>query len=263
MTPHTSGGTTPHRRVGAIHMHSDYSHDGLDPLETMREMCLMRGVDFVGLTDHAEDFVKELFDEYLHHCDSLSDDRLQFIPGLEFRFTGLRGVHLLAFGLREWITPRTPAEFFEQTRDTAKFTVVAHPVLARYAIPQIVLDQIDGIEVWNANYNTRYLPDPRSMRIFYDVHRRRPEVVATSGLDQHDGSNDRELRVIVESKKDPLEALKAGEFINVGRGMEFDSRVTMSSSQLQWLTVKRWGFDLIERTHERAARAMRGPRARR
>jgi hypothetical protein len=245
------------RRVGAIHMHSDYSHDGHDPLESMRDMCLARGIDFVGMTDHAEDFVPELFEEYLQHCAAVSDPRVQFIPGLEFRFAGLRGVHLLAFGLRQWITPRTPDEFFEQTRDTAKFTVVAHPVLARYAIPQVVLDHIDGIEVWNANYNTRYLPDPRAMRLFHAVHHTRPEVVATAGLDQHDGSNDRGVRVIVQgTAEDPLEALKAGDFTNTGRNMQFDSRATFSPGRMRMLTLKRWAFDAVERTQERAMRAL-------
>ncbi|HXC24646.1 MAG TPA: PHP domain-containing protein [Gemmatimonadaceae bacterium] len=252
------------QRVGAIHMHSDYSHDGLDPLETMRDMCLARGIDFVGLTDHAEDFVPELFDEYLQHCAAVSDERIQFIPGLEFRFSGLRGVHLLAFGLRQWIAPRTLSEFFEQTRDTASFTAVAHPILARYDVPQVVLNQIDGVEVWNASYNTRYLPDPRAMRLFHSVQRVRPDVVAIAGLDQHDGSNDREVRVRVQSSiEDPLKALKAGEFTNTGRGMQFDSRVTLSPTQMHWLTTKRWAFDLMEQTQARLVRALRGPSPRR
>ena len=258
-----TAGSIP-QRIGAIHMHSDYSHDGHDPLETMRDMSIERGIDFVALTDHAEDFVPELFDEYLQHCASVSDERIQFIPGLEFRFSGLRGVHLLAFGLRQWITPRTLSEFFTQTRDTASFTVVAHPVLARYDIPQVVLDHIDGIEVWNASYNTRYLPDPRAMRLFHSVQHVRHGVVATAGLDQHDGSNDREVRVLVQSTmEDPLKALKAGEFINAGRSMRFDSRITLSPAQMRWLTAKRWTFDLTEQAQARTVRALRGPSARR
>lgn len=250
---------TEYTCAGAIHMHSDYSHDGLDSLETLRERALERGIRFVGMTDHAEDLVPELFEEYVRHCAAVSDEQVRIIPGLEFRFAGFRGVHLLALGLREWITPRTPTEFVEQTRTAAQFTVLAHPVLARYEIPQVVLEHIDGIEVWNANYNTRYLPDPRAMRLFHRVHHTRPEVVATAGLDQHDSRNDRETRVLVtEGTPDPLGELRAGRFGNRGRTMRFDSRASLSPGRMRLLTATRWAFDLAERTQDRMVRSFRG-----
>jgi hypothetical protein len=251
--------TTPSGKgAGAIHMHSDYSHDGLDSLEAMREMCLVRGIHFVGLTDHAEDFVPELFGEYVQHCAAVSDEQVRFIPGLEFRFPGLRGVHLLALGLRTWIAPHSAEEFFELTRTEAQLTLLAHPMLARYNIPQIVLDHIDGIEVWNANYNTRYLPDPQAMRLCHDLSRIRPGVVATAGLDQHDGSNDRELRVILQdpSAAEPLLEIKSGRFSNSGRTMQFDSRASLSPGRMRLLKTARWAFDVCERTQDRVAHSM-------
>jgi hypothetical protein len=239
--------------VGAIHMHSDYSHDGKDSLETLRKTGLARGMNFVGMTDHAEDLIPEVFEEYKQHCAELSDNEIRFIPGLEFRFAGLKGLHLLAINLREWITPKTPEEFFEQTRTTAQFTVLAHPVLARYQIPQVVFDQIDAIEVWNGNYNTRYLPDPKSMKIVADLRKRRPNVVATVGLDQHDSRNDRELRVILpERSSDPIAELKAGLFTNIGRTMQFDSHASLSPNQLRSLRVARSIYDVVERTQDHA-----------
>jgi hypothetical protein len=243
-------------------MHSDYSHDGRDSLEAMRDMCLARGIHFVGLTDHAEDFVPELFGEYVQHCAAVSDELVRFIPGLEFRLA--RGVHLLALGLRQWIAPRTAEEFFESARAAAQLTVLAHPVLARYTIPQVVLDHIDGIEVWNANYNTRYLPDPRAMRLYHSVARIRPGVVATAGLDQHDGSNDQEVRVIVDdpSGAEPLLEIKTGRFSNSGRTMRFDSRASISPGRMRLLTAARWAFDAGERTQDRIAHAMHRTRAR-
>jgi hypothetical protein len=243
-------------------MHSDYSHDGRDSLEAMREMCLARGIQFVGLTDHAEDFVPELFGEYVQHCAAVSDGRVQFIPGLEFRIA--QGVHLLALGLRQWITPRTAEEFFESTRTTAQLTLLAHPVLARYKIPQTVLDNIDGIEVWNTGYNTRYLPDPRAMRLYHSVARIRPGTVATAGLDQHDGRNDREVRVILNnpSAAEPLLEIKNGRFSNSGKTMRFDSRAAIPPARMRLLTAVRWAFDIGERTQDRVLHAMYRMRAR-
>lgn len=239
---------------GAIHMHSDYSHDGRDSLETLRESCMARGVSFVGMTDHAEDLVREEFEEYKLRCAELSEPGFVMIPGLEFRFAGLRGLHLLALGLREWITPKTPAAFFEQARTAATLTVLAHPVLARYQIPDIVLEQVDAIEVWNGNYNTRYLPDPRAIRIVKELRHRRPEVVATVGLDQHDSRNDRELRVVLPAaSSDPLLELRAGRFANAGRTMRFDSRAQLSPARLGVLSAARGVYDVVERAQDRAA----------
>jgi len=248
----------PNARYGAIHMHSDFSHDGMDSLETLRRTCMERGIGFVGMSDHAEDLLPESFEEYKRRCAELSGDGLVMIPGLEFRFAGLKGLHLIALGLREWIAPKTPAEFFEQSRGAAAMTVLAHPVLTRYRIPDVVLEQIDAIEIWNGVYNTRYLPDTRSIRMVREVMRRRPGVVATVGLDQHDSRNDRELRVVLHrATPDPLAELKAGRFENVGRTMRLDSRAFLSPARLGTLSAVRGVYDVFERAQDRAAHAVR------
>jgi hypothetical protein len=245
-----------HGRIGIIHIHSDYSRDGLDSLEHLREWGLERGIHFIGLADHAEDFDEELFEAYSVRCRDLSDERLRLISGLEFRFAGYTGLHLLALDLSRWIAPRTPQEFLTQTRGAAGLTVLAHPVLSRYRIPDAVLNGIDAVEVWNASYNTRFLPDPRAIRLLHTLRERRPEVVGTAGLDQHDSRNDREVRVMVHQvSADPIAELKAGRFTNIGRTMQFNSAVGWSPLRLRALSATRWAFDRVERTQERLARA--------
>src|SRR5690349_9327920 len=69
-------------RVGIIHVHSDYSHDGKDSLERLHAFALERGVSFVSLTDHAEDFTPARFADYTAHCRRVSDERVRLIPGL-------------------------------------------------------------------------------------------------------------------------------------------------------------------------------------
>lgn len=252
---------TGHERVGIVHVHSNYSHDGKDPLEQLRDLSLDRGIAFVGLTDHAEDLTPERFAEYVGVCRSLSDETLRLIPGLEFRFAGYTGLHLLALGLKRWIEPKTPDEFIEQTRGVTALTIVAHPVLARYQIPEAVLNGIDAIEVWNASYNTRYLPDPRAIRLLHELRRRRPTVVGTAGLDQHDARNDRETRVVVADVSEPLAELKAGRFENRGRTMHFDASASMTPLQLRALAAARWAFDRVERAQDRMARMLAARRA--
>ncbi|MGH7632267.1 MAG: PHP domain-containing protein [Gemmatimonadaceae bacterium] len=246
------------RRMGVVHVHSSYSRDGRDAPELLHDFAVERGIGFVGLTDHAEDLQAEQWDEYVEHCRAASDAVVELIPGLEFRFAGHSGLHLLALGLKRWIAPRTPGEFVTMARGVARLTIVAHPMLAGYRIPEDVRVGIDAIEVWNASYNTRYLPDPRAMRLLRDLQRARPEVVGVAGLDQHDCSNDRETRVVVrDANGDPLEQMRRGAFENVGRTMRFDAAVSLSRARLGMLSAARWAFDGVERVQDRAARSLR------
>jgi hypothetical protein len=250
---------TPGGKVGVVHVHTDYSHDGKDSVERLRDFALARGIGFVGLTDHAEDLSPAQFDELAARCRAASDDRVSLIAGLEYRFEGYSGLHLLALGLSRRIDPRTPEEFIAQASTAARFTIAAHPGLFRYRLPESVAQGIDAIEVWNAAYNTRYLPDPAAVRLLERVRRRRPEVVGTAGLDQHDSRNDRGTRVVLLDPRaaDPLAELKAGRFVNRGTTMDFAARAAFGPPRLAALTALRAGLDLVNFVHERSVRALR------
>ena len=246
-------------RTGIVHLHSDYSHDGFDSLERLREVAIERAIGFVCLTDHAEDLDAELFGRYREHCAKLSDETVRLIPGLEFRFAGLRGLHLLALGLREWVEPATPEAFLAEVAPKTGFTIMAHPVYPGYQAPDGVLNGIDAIEVWNAAYNTRYLPDPRAIAMVRKVRRSRPELLGTAGLDQHDARNDRGVRILLDqgAEADPLAALRAGRFTNVGRTMRFRPQMDWGVLRMAGITLLRAGFDAVERTQHYAGRIRR------
>lgn len=254
-----SGPLNREPRVGVVHVHTDYSHDGKDSVERLREFALERGISFVGITDHAEDLSAAQFDELAARCRAASDQQVALIPGLEYRFAGYPGMHLLALGLSHRMDPTSPEEFVAQAGTAARFTIAAHPGLFRYRLPDSVARAIDAIEVWNAAYNTRYLPDPAAVRLLESVRARRPEVVGTAGLDQHDSRNDRGTRVVLLDAEaaDPLAELKAGRFINRGRTVEFAAREPFGPVGLAALTGLRAGLDFVNLLHERAVRALR------
>lgn len=248
--------------IGIVHVHSNYSHDGRDSLQSLAVVAAARGIGFVGLTDHAEDFTEARWHQYVAECAAASSDAVRLIPGLEFRFAGFPGLHLLAFGLAHWIEPTTPDEFIALAVPASRFTAIAHPILAGYAVPRRVRDGIDGLEVWNTTYNTRYLPDPRSFRLLHQLQRERPAIVGFAGLDQHDARNDREARVVVTEAgaADPLGALRAGHFANRGRTMQFDARSGVAGVRLALLSVIRWCYDRVERVQDFMLRALRSRR---
>jgi hypothetical protein len=246
--------------VGIVHVHSDYSHDGRDPLERVRDLAAARGVGFVAMSDHAEDFDEARFGEFAARCRAVSDDRVTVIAGLEYRFAGFKGLHLLALGLERWINPRTPGEFAATAPALCGLTVVAHPGLAGYHVPPEVLRTIDAIEVWNAAYNTRCLPDPRALDLLRAVRVARPAIVGVAGLDQHDGANDRQTRVLIDGAagENVLGALRAGRFRNRGRTMTFAADGAWSPVALAALRAARGVLDSVERRQERWARARQG-----
>lgn len=247
--------------VGVVHVHSDFSHDGRDSLARLREFAADRGIGFVGLTDHAEDLTSERFEHYVSACAAHSDDAVQLLPGLEFRFSGFPGLHLLGLGLRRWIAPRTPEEFMRLASTTAGFTIVAHPSLAGYVLPSCVRAGVMAIEVWNAAYNTRYLPDPGAVELLVEVRRERPEVVAVAGLDQHDASNDRGTRVVLDRPSaDPLAELRAGRFTNRGRTLRFEGHMSWGPVRLMALRALRVGLRAAEAGHDAARRVGRARR---
>jgi len=249
--------------LGVVHVHSNYSHDGKDSLASLVEFAAARDIGFVGLTDHAEDFTETRWHAYVGECAAVSTAAVRLVPGLEFRFAGFRGLHLLAFGLTRWIEPATPEEFIALAGSASRFTAVAHPILAGYDIPAGVRAGIDGVEVWNATYNTRYLPDPRAFKLLHEMQRARPRLVGFAGLDQHDARNDRETRVIVHESEaaDPLGALKAGHFQNRGRTMRFDGVAGIAGTRLSALWIARWCYDRVERVQDSMVRALRSRRS--
>jgi predicted metal-dependent phosphoesterase TrpH len=251
-----------HARVGVIHVHSRYSHDGRDSPAELRQFMRDHDIGFLALSDHAEDVDPTQWAELVEECARASDEEARIIPGLEFRFAGLPGLHLLALGLQRWLQPATPGDFIAQVRGQAALTVVAHPGLARYVVPPEVAAGIDAIEVWNGAFNTRYLPDPQAIALLRRIQSHRPEVVGTVGLDQHDARNDRQLRVIVDTAShEPLAQLRSGRFRNQGRTMAFGSRLRWSAPALWALTAARRAFDGVEGAQDwwaRRRQRMRG-----
>lgn len=244
--------------AAALHVHSDYSHDAVDSLEALRDRCVERGISTVCLTEHAEDLDAATFAEYVRHCEALSDATFSYVPGLEYRFPTHRGVHVLALGAGDWMTPTTLEAFFAEADRVRAFTILAHPLTCRYSPPSIVGERIDGIEVWNARYNTRYLPDPDAITLYRRLAAARPTLRATVGLDLHDARVDGELRIAMAGAGDDfIGALRRGEYTNAGRNLAFDASANIPDRTMQTLRIQRHFIDAAARVHRRVSFAAR------
>jgi hypothetical protein len=220
---------------GLFHLHSDYSFDGKLSLEELKEECLRRKQDFMVVTEHAEDFDTEKLRRYLDHCKRLTDREFIVVPGLEYRMEGKREVHLLVVGTEALDSVRTPQDVMEKalSEDGRCLVVLAHPSRNGHYMPEHLARRIHGIEIWNAAYDSRYLPDYRAIRLFRSLKKRNKNLVGFGGLDLHDRSGIRELKLQMRhpcrTEAELLTHLKAGRFSIRGPYAGIDS-------------VPDWGF---------------------
>ena len=96
--------------------------------------------------------------------------------------------------------------------------------------------------------------DPEAIRVLHDIRAKRSDVVATTGLDQHDGRRDCGLRVVLTGPEpDPLAALRAGRFINVGSRISLDSDANLTRTAMTGLWILRWLVNGANRARRLAA----------
>ncbi len=168
---------------GIIHCHSTYSYDAKLSLTELRELFLKNGVRFVCMTEHVDELTSEQAATFVSECALNSDEQFLFIPGFEVPY---KNAHILMIGLREWFGNYAPSlEVLKQWSDRSPFVVLAHPVRNRFLVEDGLLEQIDGLEVWNQQYEGKRVPRVRSLKLYDVLKKKKPTLVATGGIDFH------------------------------------------------------------------------------
>ena len=168
---------------GIIHCHSTYS-DGEFTLRELREVCLAAGVDFVCMTDHAEDFEDEAtLRAYVAECAALSDERFRFVAGLEYGCE--RRMHVLGYGVTTLAHTIDPQEVIRHIEREGGISVIAHPPDAMFEWIESFTVLPRGIETWNSKYDGRYAPRPGTFQLLNRLQERKPEMQAFYGTDLH------------------------------------------------------------------------------
>ena len=210
---------------GIFHIHSSYSHDGKVPLSEIVKKCKSQRYDFVVITDHAESFEDEKhLNKFISECDSLTDNDVLLIPGLEFICDKM---HILGIGIGELLNPiELPALIYE-IKKRGGLAVLAH-VTYYDKIPYDKLIDLDGIEVWNSRYEGRFSPSLKSLEILKRFRKQNKEILAFGGLDLHKEHEFGRMSTLLNANELSLEgvlrALRKGEFHTSNGLIKFDSK---------------------------------------
>jgi|GEM_PF-587874 len=230
---------------GIFHIHSNYSSDGSLSLEELKSECLSRNIQFMVVTDHAEDFPPGKIKKFIDHCREISDRSFWAVPGLEFNIDREREVHLLVVGLDGLPCENGTEAMLNKIREgkNTALSVVAHLSRSNYYIPPEYKNVINGVEIWNAAYNSRYLPDDKAIRLFADLKRVNKELIGFGGLDLHDPSGFRELRMRLKDScrtpKELLDHLKEGKFKIRGPYISLSSTPRFGFWKMSFLSLGR------------------------
>ena len=180
---------------GALHLHTDYSHDGRLGLEELRDLFLAQGLSFIILTEHAEDFNQSKARRFLEECRRLSTNNFLLIPGFEVEKDNQ---HILEVG-------------------NGALRVLAHPHRGNFNVSPELVTGLHGIEIWNGHYDGKWAPRSKSRQLLLQLRINNPQLFAFAGLDFHDqrqlGGPLLQLSLESLSAEVILENLRSGRFI--------------------------------------------------
>ena len=244
-----------------VHVHSSFSYDSKTDLADIARVARAQGIRCVLMSEHNNYMTPADMERFVKRCDELSDDTLLIVPGLELAYDSNR-IHLLAFGVREYIGSTGPGCTFSSLvtaiREAGGVAVLAHPS-HRQAIERIDpadLDALDGIEIWNVKNGNRFFPTTPDVVTLRNARKRSTRPRAFAGVDWHHLNKFARvvLRVATPQVRagDVLQSLRAGAFTirgglavvpstgEIGPGRALVYRATSAGLKKVRTTAYRW-----------------------
>jgi len=169
--------------TGIVHVHSHFSSDGFYSIADLADFAREAGFRFVGLTDHAEDLTSDDVKCLRRECEQHSNESCTVIPGLEFRCSG--GIHILGLGVADHIPSSNPVVVASEIRAKGGLAILAHPSRASQNGGSELYATLDGIEIWNAAYDGRFVPPLSNLRLLQEARNTNPAILAFGGTDLH------------------------------------------------------------------------------
>ncbi len=214
------------RAKGALHVHSDLSHDGRMSLPAIAEFYRSRGYTFVAMGEHSQDMNAESVAKLVAQCSSLSDGGFCMIPGIEFTCTPT-ALHVLGVGVVQLTPESDPVRVAQHIRTNEGFAILAHPSRLEWTFSSELWDAVHAVEVWNVGYDGKYVPRKDALAKFRSIQELHPHLMAIASHDLHQPGGYYEVTVEVDvekpSRSSVLERLRRGEFEVASRWFHCES----------------------------------------
>jgi predicted metal-dependent phosphoesterase TrpH len=204
-----------------LHVHSSFSYDSKTDLADIARTAREHGFSCVLMSEHNNFMDAAAVSALVQRCQELSDDTLLIVPGLELAFDN-NSVHLLAYGVREYISSTSPgctfASLVRSVRDAGGVAVLAHPS-HRNAMERVSAEDmqtLDGVEIWNVKNGNRFVPTASELRLHQRLRNSGAPVFAYAGVDWHHLTKFAPVVVAVDAptltRESVLDHLRLGHF---------------------------------------------------
>lgn len=168
---------------GYLHVHSDYSYDGKNSVEEIADFFKAKGYKFVCLTEHADDFSQPKMVSFLKECEKYSSRGFTVVPGLEYRCRDR--VHVLGIGMSQHCPADHPVDVARFIKGNGAIAIIAHPRGFEENLTGDLLSAVDGIEIWNGQKDSRFIPHWENLLTFKNLRRMHPALIGLGGADLH------------------------------------------------------------------------------
>ena len=200
--------------VGISHSHTKYSYDGKLSLREFKQFLVERNIDFALITEHTDFLEAQEGEKFIKECHNLSDEKITLIPGFEVPY---RDAHILMIDVDHFVkTGECNGAELEKWRKHAQIAVWAHPHRNRYLLYDAIKKVIDGIEVWNSQYDGKHAPRMKVLNSLQGLRERGGNVFAYAGIDFHREEHFEGPNIVVDAENRPediIAKLKTGEFV--------------------------------------------------
>jgi predicted metal-dependent phosphoesterase TrpH len=168
---------------GIIHVHSNYSYDGKHSIDEIAAFARQRSYAFVGMSEHSDTLDSDKVARLREECQKASTADCLIIPGIEF--TCLGNLHLIGLGVQDYDSSKDPLVINDFIQQQGGVAIIAHPKRYHYQISEGLLTAVNGVEIWNAGYDGRFVPNDQSLKLLKSGRERQKALLAFGGQDLH------------------------------------------------------------------------------
>ncbi len=203
------------RVKGALHVHSNLSHDGRMSVAEVAAFYRCRGYHFVAMGDHSQDMDAAKVRAQVADCAAHSDERFLMIAGIEYTCRQ-EGMHILGVGCLEVTSEHEPLPVAQLIRRSGGFAVLAHPKRFGWQASPELLQALDAAEFWNVGYDGRFLPSMLAPAAYERMLQANPKLLAVPAHDLHSPRGYYDVAVEMElpalTRQAVLQSLFAGAY---------------------------------------------------